>query len=121
MTLRTNVIITVFLLNTYNSYAQIKSSLRSQAQNIIANLKKNYEYPLGGKDTLIDLNGDNFKDILIEYYGLAGSGEKNRIKVYLYNNFSKRFSECEQLSFLANPTFYFDKKIVTGYYVANGG
>ena len=76
---------------------------------------------MGGKDTLIDLNGDNFKDILIEFYALAGTGEKNGVDVYLYNNSKKKFVQCEQLNYLANPTFYRDKKIVVGYYLGNGG
>lgn len=64
---------------------------------------------------------DRYNDILIEYYGSSGTGLKNRIQVFLFNPSQNKFKECEQLSGLANPTFYFDKKIVTGYYVANGG
>ena len=103
------------------SHCQANLSLEKKAGKIIAELKKNYEYPTGAKDTLIDLNGDNYKDILIEYYGLAGTGLKNRVEVYLYNHTPKKFRRCQQLCDLGNPTFYFDKKIVVGYYIGMGG
>jgi hypothetical protein len=96
-------------------------SIKSQAQTIISQLKENGEYPLGAKDTVIDINGDRAKDLLIEFYGSAGSGLKNRIIVYLYDNIKKKLTTCETLNCLANPTFYIDKKIVAGYYIANGG
>ncbi len=96
-------------------------TIKKQAQSIISRLKSTGEYSTDAKDTLIDLNGDNFKDILIEYYGASGTGLKNRIRVFLYNNSLKKFRPCEQLNNLGNPTFYFDKKIIVGYYVASGG
>lgn len=121
MTQHLNTIFTIFLVLTFcSSYGQMKT-LKLQAEKIISELKRNDDYPMDGKDTLIDLNRDNFKDILIEFYGSAGTGLKNRISVYLYDTTKKSFTECEQLNILANPTFYFDKKIVVGYYIANGG
>jgi hypothetical protein len=39
----------------------------------------------------------------------------------LYDNPKTKFVRSEQLSHLANPTFYLDRKIVVGYYVANCG
>jgi hypothetical protein len=116
------IIASAFLLIPTISFGQTSSTLKQKAKLLIEKLKKEGEYPLsGGKDTLIDLNGDNFKDILIEYYGSSGTGEKNRVIVYLYDNSKKKFASCEQLDYLANPTFYFKEKIVAGYYVANGG
>ena len=96
-------------------------SIKEQARNIISGLKSSYEFPIGANDTLIDLNGDGFKDLLIEYYGASGTGLKNGIGVYLYDNSKKKLKPCEALNHLANPTFYFDKKIVVGYYLGNGG
>jgi hypothetical protein len=110
----------IFLLISHFSYAQ-SSSLKEQSRKVIAQLKKDYDYPIGAKDTLIDLNGDNFKDILIEFYYASGTGLKNGIRVYLYNNIAWKFEPCEQLNGIGNPTFYFDKKIITCYYVGNGG
>ncbi len=72
-------------------------------------------------DTLIDLNGDGYADILIEYYGLSGSGLKNRIEVHLYDKKTGKFIYHEQLSSIVNPTFYFFEREVTGYYIAVSG
>lgn len=96
-------------------------SIKQQAQHIIAGLKSSNEIPIDERDTLIDLNGDGIKDLLIEYYGASGTGLKNRINAYLYDNSKKKLKPCEPLNYLANPTFYFDRKIVVGYYVGNGG
>ena len=115
------IVTSVFLLTLCISFGQTNSSLKEKAKLFIEKLKKDGEYPFVAKDTLIDLNGDNFKDIIIEYYGSAGTGVKNRVTVYLYNNSTKKFTPCEQLDYLANPTFHFKEKIVAGYYVANGG
>ena len=112
---------TVFLLTACFSYGQTKTSVKEQAQKFITKLKSNGDYPIGGNDTLIDLNGDNFKDVLVEYYGSAGTGLKNRISVYLYDKSKKKFTTCKQLNSLANPTFYFTKKVVAGYYIAGSG
>lgn len=118
---RLHTIITIILLLPFCfSYGQTRSSLKEQAQTFVSRLKNNDDYPMGGRDTLIDLNGDNLKDILIEFYALAGTGEKNGIRVYLYDNSKKKFKPCEPLNYLANPTFYFDKKVVVGYYLGNG-
>lgn len=114
------IIATVFLLVFTTSYGQTRSSLKAQAQKVIAHLKKQRDYPNGGQDTLMDLNGDGYKDILIEFYYPLGTGLKNGIAVYLYNNRKKKFESCEQLNHLTNPTFYFNKKIIVGYYVSVG-
>ena len=114
------LIFVTLLLPTMKSFGQT-SSIEKQAQKIISQLKGNGEYPVDAMDTLIDLNGDGFKDLLIEYYGAAGTGLKNRITVYLYDEAKKKLKSCETLNDLANPTFYFKNKIVVGYYIANGG
>ncbi len=111
----------IFFLFRCLCFGQTATTPEMQAKKIINELKRIDAYPLGAKDTLIDLNGDQLKDILIEYYGLAGSGEKNRIKAYLFDRSSKKFIASAQLENIVNPSFYLDKKIVVGYYVANGG
>ena len=75
----------------------------------------------GGEDTLIDLNSDGRVDYLREWYGLAGSGLKNRVYVALANGPVGSYRPSEQLNGLGNPTFYLDSARVYGYYVANGG
>lgn len=105
----------------YTSMSQPNSSLKKKAEKIIAVLKDSGEYAMGAKDTLIDLNGDRYLDLLIEYYGGSGTGLKNRITVFLYDSSKKQFRDCGQLNYLGNPTFYFKKKEVAGYYIALGG
>jgi len=120
--MKTPLIILLFVLLTPSvAYSQNNPALKKKADQLIKGLKNKGDYPNGGNDTLIDLNGDRYKDILIEYYGASGTGLKNRIQVFLFDPFRNKFKESEQLSNLANPTFYFNKKIITGYYVANGG
>ncbi|MHA4811196.1 XAC2610-related protein [Flavitalea flava] len=84
--------------------------IKIKAQKLLRHLHEINKYPMGGHDTLIDLNGDHFKDILIEFYSLAGTGEKNCINVFLYDKVERKFIENKQLNHLCNPTFYFKKK-----------
>jgi hypothetical protein len=72
-------------------------------------------------DTLRDLNFDGFKDYIIGYYAMSGTGIKNRVAVYFYNKKQNRYILNEELSDLPNPTFYIDKKKITGFYIGNGG
>lgn len=114
-------ILCLLFLVPVSSFCQGNSVLKKKAVVFIDHLKKNGGIPFTSNDTLIDLNKDGYIDILVEYYGASGTGLKNRIQVYLYHPSVKKFKECNQLSNLANPTFYFSKKTVAGYYVANGG
>lgn len=61
-----------------------------------------------------DVNGDDYKDFLMEYYATAGSGEKNHNEVYLYNPGSHSFDYVDGLGM--NPHFYPEKGIVTYNY-----
>ena len=94
-------------------------SLRDKAAKLIQELRDSNDYAIRvGKDTLIDLNGDRYSDVLIEYYGSAGTGLKNAVHIYLYNNKTKRFIK-EPVN-LPNPTFYFRTNTVVSYYIGNG-
>ena len=105
MTHRLNTIIKIiFLLIFCFSYGQIQPFAKEQARNFVARLKSNEDYPIGGKDRMIALNANNFEDILIEFRGLAGTGEKNGV-IVIYTTIQKKFVPCEQLNYLANPTF----------------
>lgn len=72
-------------------------------------------------DTLFDLTYDGLKDYIIGYYGKSGTGIKNRVKIYLFNPKRHCYILDEQLSKLPNPTFYIKQKIITGFYIGNGG
>lgn len=72
-------------------------------------------------DTLFDLTYDGFQDYVIGYYGKSGTGIKNRVKVYFFNQKKQSYFLDEQLSELPNPTFYIKQKKITGFYIGNGG
>jgi len=72
-------------------------------------------------DTLFDINYDGYKDYVIGYYAQAGTGIKNRIKVFFYEPKKNNYILNEQLSDLPNPTFYINQKKITGFYIGNGG
>jgi len=61
-----------------------------------------------------DMNGDGYKDFVIEGYGMAGSGEKYLNEVYLWNPRERKFDYIEGLG--RNPHFHTKKGIVTCYY-----
>ena len=62
-------------------------------------------------DTLRDVNGDNFKDLLIHWYPLSGCCRRDVYNVYLFKeedgNFTKDFE-------FINPTFYPKERIIRG-------
>lgn len=72
-------------------------------------------------DTLLYLTYDGHKDFVIGYYGKSGTGIKNRVKVYLFDQKRHCYTLDEQLSDLPNPTFYIKEKKITGFYIGNGG
>ena len=72
-------------------------------------------------DTLFDINYDGYKDYLIGYYGLSGTGIKNRVKTYFYNPKNNSYLLNKTLSDLSNLTFYIDRKKITGFYIGHGG
>ena len=97
------------------------STLKGKRENIMRNFLIDNSPSNPDLDTLIDLNYDKHLDYVIGYYGLSGTGLKNRIKVYLFNNDSNKYSYNELLSDIPNPTFYLKQKKITGFYIGNGG
>jgi hypothetical protein len=68
---------------------------------------------------LLDFNKDGFDDLFFEYYGLSGSGEKNTVEIFFYEPLRKEYSDT---SFkLMNPSFFYDKNIITAYYYGVSG
>ncbi len=72
-------------------------------------------------DTLFDLNYDGYLDYVIGYYGQSGTGLKNRISVHLFNPKNNNYLKDSLLSSIANPSFYLEEKMLTGFYFGNGG
>lgn len=72
-------------------------------------------------DSLLDLNYDGFKDLVIYFYYAAGTGMKNGMKAYLFNKKSMNFEWDSVLSSLQNPSFYLKDKEITAFYIGHGG
>ncbi|MEO9531983.1 MAG: hypothetical protein ABJG68_07345 [Crocinitomicaceae bacterium] len=68
---------------------------------------------------LLDWNNDGYEDLFFEYYASAGTGIKFRVDVYQFDPKTNKFSE-KDYSFM-NPSFYFDRGIITSHYWGNGG
>ena len=74
-----------------------------------------------GRDSVLDLNYDGYKDYIIKEYGLSGVGFKNLVTVYIYDSKKKYYCLDDTLSSLCNPTFYIKKKKITAFYIGLGG
>ncbi len=99
--------------------AKTKNSLYRQAKKIATNIEMSLS-PAGGCDTLMDINGDGSKDIVVEFYSGCGTGEKNGTIMVMYDTIKKRFDTRHQIT-IPNAHFDFKKHTVTKYYVAAGG
>jgi len=95
--------------------------LKSKSQKLLKGFNAESKITSADYDTLIDLNYDNIKDFVIGYYGQSGSGIKNKVMVFIYDNKKHDYVLDKQLSDLSNPTFYIDKKTITEFYIGNGG
>lgn len=72
------------------------------------------------RDTLFDLNYDGAKDYVLHVYGQCGTGIKAGVEVYLYDQKHRHYIHDSTLSAIRNPTFYIDKKKITGFYLGHG-
>lgn len=75
--------------------------------------------PVNPDFALLDFNKDGFDDLFFEYYGLSGTGEKNLIDIYFFEPTKNKFTDT--CFTLWNPSYFFDKNIITTYYYGNGG
>lgn len=62
-------------------------------------------------DTIQDVNGDNIKDFVVNWYGASGCCLKAFKNVYLLKNDEKTFSQGNEF---INPTFSPNEKIIRG-------
>jgi len=72
------------------------------------------------KHELMDLNYDNFNDLVVYRFG-NGTGALTIIDVYYYNPQIKQFLYNRQLSEITNPSFYLSDSLITGFYIGHGG
>ncbi|MBI1836323.1 MAG: hypothetical protein HYR91_03560 [Flavobacteriia bacterium] len=114
-------------INLYTQQHATQDSINENDTNTLIG-KRNFifqtflkSYPCTEFDSLIDINYDGNLDYIIGFYSLNGTGFKNRIKVYLYNQITKSYIANKELSKLRNPTFYIKKKKITEFYIGNGG
>lgn len=79
-------------------------------------------YPFGyDRDTLFDINYDGKKDLIFFVFALAGTGLKQGMEAYIFSPEHRCFVRDSLLSSVRNPSFFLDKKKITGFYLANGG
>lgn len=71
-------------------------------------------------DSLFDLNYDSYLDYIIGFYYQAGTGFKNGIEVHLFDPKNKIYRADSLLSSIANPSFYLNEKMITGFYLPHG-
>lgn len=71
-------------------------------------------------DTLFDITYDGHNDYIIGYYGLAGTGFKHHIRVFLYEDKDDCYHYNEQLSAITNPSFFISEKFITEFYIGLG-
>ena len=97
------------------------SVLRTERERILNEFNSESKIRSADSDTLLDLNYDGNNDYIINYYGQSGSGIKNKVRIYIYDKKKGEFVLDERLSDLSNPSFYLDKKMITEFYIGNGG
>jgi len=110
--------------NPYDSLAKTyvdTTTLKGKRHWIMNQFLAEYRPTSPDYDSLFDLTYDGFKDYVIGYYAQAGTGIKNRIKVYYFNPKQNCYILNQELSKLPNPTFYISQKKITGFYIGNGG
>ncbi len=100
-------------------HAKADAELRKKAKAVLHRHLHDYD-PGEAHDSLIDINGDGYADIIIEFYYNSGSGLKNGADLIMYDTVKKDF-DARHIIRLVNPTFYFSQHRVVSYYVASGG
>lgn len=91
--------------------------------SIVNVFKKEHSVRLEYIDSIIeiDLNYDDFMDLVINYEGLGSSGYLMLSNVYIFDTLISTYKLDTFLSNLSNISFYIDKKTITSYYLTSGG
>ena len=107
-------------ISSHNFYPDSKDL--KQKRLIIMKLFEVENSPAGSDyDTLVDINYDGYRDYVIGYYGLAGTGFKYRIAAYIFSKARNNYYRETQISELVNPSFFIPEHKITGFYLALGG
>lgn len=69
-------------------------------------------------DTIRDVNGDNYLDVLTSFYSPSGCCLRDLVTVRLYNPKSKRFEDGIELM---NPTFIEEENLILGLMYGHSG
>ena len=93
------------------------STKKGKILNLV-NKIKNYPYTAVEKYDTIDLNYDGYNDLIIYYYNEKSLRQN---LVYFYSPLDGSFIYNNQLSNLNNPSFFIEKKQITGFYISTGG
>ncbi len=119
------LIILLLLTNLSVCNSQTKqideSILKEKSKLLLTQFNSQSEILSAASDTFLDLNFDGIDDYIINYYGSAGSGIKNKVSVYLYDPTKNDYVLNDQLSDLSNPTFFIAEEKITEFYIGNGG
>ena len=96
------------------------SSIEGKSRHILNIFAAQNCPPFPHFDTLVDITYDGFDDYILGYYGISGTGLKNLSEVYIYDPKLGTLIKQEELSNIANITFFIDQKLITGFYIGMG-
>lgn len=111
-------------LSDYDSLSLVKidtSTLKGKRAYILNQFYLENPFNDRDIDTLFDVNYDGFKDFIIPYYHQSGTGLKHAVQIYLYSKKHNTYFTDSLLSQIQNPSFYIQKKKITGFYIGMGG
>lgn len=97
------------------------TTLEGKREYIMNRFIREYDCLSPDSDTLVDLNYDGYPDYVIWYYGLAGTGVKNRAHVHFFNPETGLYDFNELFSYnMANHSLFLDRKKITCFYLPHG-
>lgn len=91
-----------------SAYIDVYSNVDGNLKNILGHTQWALEY-IG--DTLIDVNGDGLKDLIVNWYGTSGCCLKGFSSVYLVRKDLHSFSKMTEF---INPTFSSKERVIRG-------
>lgn len=71
-------------------------------------------------DTLLDVNFDSHLDFVIGTHTMSGSGLANGMEVFIYDEKNDCYRRDSMLSFIRNPSFFFEENKMSSFYISSG-